>query len=282
MKVVALPGGLGRLDDDGSVAELDLAAGSLAGILGACTGPAEARDLLARAAVRAVHAPDEAAPSSVVGPGASVWGIGLNYRSKQEATGRALPAMPTLFIKSPAAVVDPGRPIVLPGASEAVDLEAEMAVVVGAHLYEADLLTANAAVFGIAAANDVTARDVMRRTGNPSLAKSYPSFGQFGGVLATRDELGDLGQVAVRSWVDGELWQSDTSAGLLHGVGELLSLLSHHVVLRPGDVVLTGTPAGTGDERRRYLAAGSTVAVAVGDLPPLVADVVGVPSTVDA
>ena len=270
MKLLALPDGVGRLEDDGTVAVLGLPHRDL---------PALLRDGFVEDAARAPvvdRRPFEptAACGSVVGAGASVWGIGMNYSSKAAATGREVPERPTLFLKPPAALAA-GGPIVLPaGAPAHVDFEGEVAVVLDRVVHHATPESALAAVAGVVAADDVTARDVMRATGNPSLAKGFPGFGQFGSALLARPALEDRPELELSTHVDGELRQQDSTAGMLVGVGELLALLSGYVVLRPGDVVLTGTPAGTGDEDGRYLTAGSVVEVRVADLPPLRSEVV--------
>jgi 2-keto-4-pentenoate hydratase/2-oxohepta-3-ene-1,7-dioic acid hydratase in catechol pathway len=93
-------------------------------------------------------------------------------------------------------------------------------------------------------------------------------------VFADPASLGGLDDITVSTSVNGERRQADSSAGLLLGVGELLALISRYALLRPGDVVLTGTPAGTGDESATYLQPGDVVHVAIGDLPPLTSTVV--------
>jgi 2-keto-4-pentenoate hydratase/2-oxohepta-3-ene-1,7-dioic acid hydratase in catechol pathway len=265
---VALRGGVGRLEDDGTVAVLDVAYGGLGEFL------AEGEPLawLARAAVRSRLAYGEGL-ASPVRPGSAVWGVGLNYRSKQVATRRRVAEQPVLFLKAPGALT--GGAIALPSqAPGCVDYEGEIAVVVGRHLHDAAPDVAVRAVIGVVAANDVTARDVMRTTGNPSLAKSFPGFGQFGAVVADPESIGGFAGIEVRTTVNGQLRQHDHGDGMILPVGELLALISRYTLLRPGDIVLTGTPAGTGDELGRYLAPGDVVEVGLGDLPPLCSRVV--------
>jgi 2-keto-4-pentenoate hydratase/2-oxohepta-3-ene-1,7-dioic acid hydratase in catechol pathway len=268
---VALAGGVGRLEDDGTVAVLDIPHPGLAEVLTDCGS----RSSLDRAGVRA-RIPLGERLATPVGPSSSIWGIGLNYRSKQEATGRALPEEPTIFLKAVGALGD--NRITLPVlAPREVDYEGEIAVMIQDFLFESPPRVAASAVGAVFAANDVTARDVMRRTGSPLLAKSFPGFGQFGSVVAEPDGHGDLAAVAVRTLVNGEVRQDDRGGGMILEVGELLSYISRFSVLRPGDVILTGTPAGTGDETGRYLRGGDVVEVTVGDLPPLSSAVVEEP-----
>jgi 2-keto-4-pentenoate hydratase/2-oxohepta-3-ene-1,7-dioic acid hydratase in catechol pathway len=267
---LALAGGIGRVEEDGTVALLALDAPSLAAHLAAGGTLAD----LARAPARERVASEQVARASLVGSSATVWGIGLNYHSKQRATGRKLPEHPVLFAKAPSALAQPGEPVVVPQAAPScVDYEGEIAVVVGAPLFEADARAAEAAVAAVAAANDVTARDVMRHTGSPTLAKSFPSFGQLASEFFEPSELGGLGAVTVETHVNGELRQRDRADGMILPVGELLALLSRYVVLRPGDVVLTGTPAGTGEDLGAYLVPGDVVEVSIGGREPLRSEV---------
>jgi len=105
----------------------------------------------------------------------AVWGVGLNYRSKAEHTGRALPSEPILYLGAPSAVLAPGSPVVIPaGQTLEMDYEGEIAVLVGRRLYQAAPEDVWPSVAGITAANDMTARDVMRTTSAPTLAKSFP------------------------------------------------------------------------------------------------------------
>lgn len=272
MRYLALQTGIGRLEADGSVAVLD-SPFSLADHLASGGSLRELESL----AVRDRRELAQTEPGRLAGDRTSLWGIGLNYRSKQIATGRDLPESPTLFLKASSAIANAGEPVRLPTAApDCVDYEGEIAVVVGTALFEATENEAEKAVSAIAAANDVTARDVMRVTRNATLAKSFPSFGQLGTAVVDPVVLGGIGAVELTTRVNGELRQSDSGEGLIMGVGELLSLLSHHAALRPGDIVLTGTPAGTGEETATYLSPGDVVEVAVSDLPPLRSAVVGI------
>ncbi len=265
MRYLALEAGIGRQEGDGSVTVLD-APCTLSQYManGHRLGELETRRVLDR------RAADEVVLAPITQRGAAMWGIGLNYHSKRRATGRALPDHPTLFLKSPSAAARPQEPISIPPtAPGCVDYEGEIAVVVGGHLFHASPAEAERAVVAVAAANDVTARDVMRSTRNPSLAKSFPGFGQLGSAVLDCDACGGVGTLELSTTVNGEVRQRDTGAGMILDVGELLALISRYVALRPGDVVLTGTPAGTGEETGTYLSNGDVVEVRLGDLLPL-------------
>jgi 2-keto-4-pentenoate hydratase/2-oxohepta-3-ene-1,7-dioic acid hydratase in catechol pathway len=197
------------------------------------------------------------------------WGVGLNTHSKAHRTGRPAPDFPTLFVKPASATACPGAVVALPAhATAEFDFEGEIAVVVGAPLWRATPEGALASVAGYTAANDFTARDVMRRTGNPTLAKGFPGTAGLGPVL--RVWPADPQPISLRTEVNGEVRQTGDSDDLMLGVGELLALLSTYVELAPGDVLLTGSPAGSGDEDHSHLRSGDIVSVQVDDLPPLV------------
>ena len=275
MILVALAGGIGRLERDGSVSELDLPHTSVAALLSEHGGRAAAEAAGACGTRRNLGLQD-ISEVSMLAPGAAVWGVGLNYRSKQLATGRPRPDVPVLFAKASSSFSGAGSPICVPAAApDYVDYEGEIAVMIGSHLDGATVVEAAQGIAGYLAANDVTARDVMRVSGNPTLAKSFRGFGQLGCAMACVDGAAALEAIPLSTRVNGDLRQQDDSEGMFLSVSELVALLSRYVLLRPGDVVLTGTPAGTGDEMARYLSRGDTVEVEVGDLPPLVSEVTG-------
>jgi 2-keto-4-pentenoate hydratase/2-oxohepta-3-ene-1,7-dioic acid hydratase in catechol pathway len=254
------------VEDDGSVTELDVPQRSLHALLadGGSLGT------LPRASVRRRIEGSDAVRARPVTWGGAVWGIGMNYASKQRVTGRPLPEYPTLFVKAAASLQPGGGRVPLPAAAPTqIDYEGEIAVVIGDELFEADAGAAARGVALVTAANDLTARDVLRDLGNPTLAKGFPGFGQLSNVFVDPQELGGLEDIPLVTTVGKEVRQRDSSDGMLMSIGEVVAFLSRFVALRPGDVVLTGTPAGTGDELGVYLGPGDTVRVTVADLPPL-------------
>lgn len=275
MNFVTLVGAVGRLEDDGSTSELELPHPSVAALLWE-HGPRGGLKAIESCAVRRRFGPGEAPEASMLAAGATVWGVGMNYRSKQLVTGRPEPAEPVLFVKASSSFRGAGSPIAIPAeAPDCVDYEGEIAVMIGCYLHHAGEDEAGEAIAGYLAANDVTARDVMRRSGSPSIAKSFPGFGQLGCTMACVEGAADVDGVSIRTRVGDELRQDDSSDGMLVPIAELVARLSCYALLRPGDLILTGTPAGTGDETGRYLSAGDTVEVRVGGLPPLLSKVVG-------
>jgi 2-keto-4-pentenoate hydratase/2-oxohepta-3-ene-1,7-dioic acid hydratase in catechol pathway len=198
VRYVALERGIGRLEDGDIIAVLDTPL-SLADHLAA---GGRLADLDGVAVME--HVPlAEAILAPLACPSACTWGVGLNYWSKREATGRSLPERPTLFTKAPSAAVPPGGPIRIPASAPAcVDYEGEIAVILSAPLFEASPDEAESAVGAVAAANDVTARDVMRATGNPSLAKSYPGFGQLGSAVLDPKAAGGFDRLTLTTLVN--------------------------------------------------------------------------------
>ena len=191
--------------------------------------------------------------------------VGLNYRSHILETGREIPAHPTLFAKFRSALVGANDPIVVPFATEQVDWEAELAVVVGRRIRNANEREALDAVFGYTAANDVSARDLQFADQQWVRGKSLDTFCPVGPVIVTPDEFGDPQDKRLISRVNGETMQDSTSAEMIFGVGEILSFLSRACTLEPGDLILTGTPWGVGGFRDPpvFLKPGDTVEIEV-------------------
>ena len=170
-------------------------------------------------------------------------GVGRNYVEHARELGNEPPAEPVLFLKSPSSVIGPKAPIVLPPESSRVEYEGEIAVVLRRTLRRASRAAAAAAVLGVTAACDVTARDLQRRDPTFARAKSFDTFCPLGpGVLAEPD----LEQLAVTTRLNGEVRQRGRSAEMSWGIVDLLVYASTMMTLEAGDVVLTGTPAGVG------------------------------------
>ncbi|KAB2958461.1 MAG: fumarylacetoacetate hydrolase family protein [Thermoanaerobaculia bacterium] len=170
-------------------------------------------------------------------------GIGRNYAEHARELDHPVPAEPVLFLKSPGAVIGHLAPVVLPPESERVEHEGEIAVVVGRRLSRASAADAARAVLGVTAACDVTARDLQRRDPTFARAKSFDTFCPLGPAVLVAPDLDDL---AVVTRVNGEERQRGHVSQMLWGIVELLVYASRMMTLEPGDVVLTGTPAGVG------------------------------------
>ena len=181
--------------------------------------------------------------------------IGKNYADHVAEMGGQAPPAPVMFLKPSTSVVGPGDPVVLPRDSERVDHEAELAVVIGRLCRDVPRERALEVVLGYTCANDVTARDHQAADGQWTRGKGHDTFCPLGPWVETELEPGDL---RVRCEVDEVLRQNGRTRDLLHDVPALVEWVSRVMTLLPGDVLLTGTPAGVGP-----LAAGQVVSVEV-------------------
>jgi len=189
--------------------------------------------------------------------------IGLNYRDHAAEAGLPIPDEPVVFAKLSNTVNGPYRPIPLPRASEQIDYEAELGVVIGRTCKGVKEAGALDHVAGYLAVNDVSARDVQSRNGQWVLGKSPDGFAPMGPALVTADEVADPQQLDLRTRVGDEVLQSSSTREMIFTVARLISFLSELVTLEPGDVIATGTPSGVGGARTppRWLRAGETVRV---------------------
>ncbi|MCX5188818.1 fumarylacetoacetate hydrolase family protein [Streptomyces mirabilis] len=189
--------------------------------------------------------------------------VGLNYRTHITEMGRDLPQYPTLFAKFPEVLIGPYDALVLPAESDAVDWEAELAVVIGTSVRRADEQTARAAIAGYTIMNDVSMRDWQFRTREWLQGKNFEASAPFGPHLVTPDEI--PANAAISSTVDGEVMQSSSIGDLLFGPAELVAYISTIITLHPGDVIATGTTGGVGHARtpQRYLQPGQTLVTSI-------------------
>jgi acylpyruvate hydrolase len=249
-----------RLDDDGAV--------EIAGFadVGALLADPEWRAIASAAAGRFLpigDIPDDAWAPVVPAPRKIVC-VGVNYREHIREMGREEPDYPTLFTKYPEALVGAGDAIVLPPhASEMVDWEAELAVVIGARVRRADEAAAAAAIAGYTVLNDVSMRDWQNRTLQWLQGKSFENSTPVGPVLATVDEVPASARITTS--VDDELLQDGRIDDLVFGPAAIVAYISQIFPLDPGDIVATGTPGGVGHARTppRYLAAGQVVVTTI-------------------
>ncbi|ASN22143.1 fumarylacetoacetate hydrolase family protein [Arthrobacter sp. YN] len=172
---------------------------------------------------------------------------GLNYGDHIQEMGRDLPEYPTLFAKYADTLVGAHDAVEVHGSGR-VDWEAELAVVVGSELFRADEDRAREAIAGYTVANDVSMRDWQSRTLQWFQGKAWDGTTPVGPVMVTADEAGpnDVQGFNVRGYVNGELVQQGNTSTLVFGPAQLLSYISQFTILRPGDLVLTGTPGGVG------------------------------------
>jgi 2-keto-4-pentenoate hydratase/2-oxohepta-3-ene-1,7-dioic acid hydratase in catechol pathway len=169
--------------------------------------------------------------------------VGRNYADHAAELGNELPASPMLFFKPNPSVAGPGDPVTLPSWTEEVSYEAELAVVIGRMCKDVPVERVPEVVFGYTAANDLTGRDVQRTDGQWARAKGFDGACPMGPWIETDLDTSDL---AVRSRVNGETKQDGRTRDMVFDVPFLVSYVSQAFTLLPGDVILTGTPAGVG------------------------------------
>ncbi|BBD08625.1 fumarylacetoacetate hydrolase family protein [Desulfovibrio ferrophilus] len=182
--------------------------------------------------------------------------LGLNYRSHAEELGHELPQEPLIFLKPPTSVIAHGQPILIPSMSEQVDYEGELAVIIGRQCKNVPADELAPYIFGYACANDVTARDLQRKDGLFTRAKGFDTFAPIGPWIET--DVSNPGNLNIRTLVNGQVRQQGNTSEMVFSVPEAVSFISRVMTLMPGDVVLTGTPAGIGE-----LKAGDEVTVEI-------------------
>ncbi|MCD1285857.1 MAG: fumarylacetoacetate hydrolase family protein [Brevibacterium sp.] len=188
-------------------------------------------------------------------PRSKIIGVGRNFADHAAELGNEVPVSPLSFFKPNTSVIGPGDPIRLPAISEYVSYEAELAVIIGRVAKGVKAENAFDHVLGYTASNDVTLRDIQRSDKQWTRAKGFDTSSPLGPWIETSLEVDDLG---IRSWVDGELKQDGTTADFIFDIPTLIEHLSETITLLPGDVILTGTPAGVGQ-----IVAGNRVDIAI-------------------
>lgn len=191
--------------------------------------------------------------------------IARNYPAHARESGDEPPTEPVLFLKASSAVIGPGDEIPLPAVSREVDYEGELAAVIGHVAREVDEADALACVAGYTAANDVSARDWQSVRGQHFIGKSCDGFAPLGPVLVTRDEINDVQSLALETRLSGEVVQSAVTKEMTFPVSRIVAFASRLMTLEPGDVILTGTPAGVGRSQHppRFLREGDVVEVTI-------------------
>ncbi|HEU4972968.1 MAG TPA: fumarylacetoacetate hydrolase family protein [Gaiellaceae bacterium] len=201
--------------------------------------------------------------------------VGLNYRDHAEEQGAELPQAPLLFAKWTTSLIGPGEPIVIPPIVAKADYEAELGVVIGERVKSVSKENAFEAVGGYLCANDVSARDLQFGDGQWTRGKSPDTFCPVG-LMTPRDEISDPHALGIRAIVSGEVLQDSTTANLIFGIDEVIAYASQTTTLEPGDLILTGTPAGVGVFRdpQRLLQPGDEVTIEIDGLASLTNPVV--------
>ncbi len=202
--------------------------------------------------------------------------VGLNYKDHAEEQGVELPSAPLLFAKFTTSLIGPGEPIVIPPLVTKCDYEAELGVVIGARARNVSRENAFEVVAGYICANDVSARDLQFADGQWTRGKSPDTFCPVGPRLVPAAEVADPHNLRIRALVNGEVLQDSSTSNLIFGIDEIVSYVTMTATLEPGDLILTGTPAGVGVFRDppRLLQPGDEVTIEIEGLGELTNPVV--------
>lgn len=263
------PPGLERpavLDADGTAHDLSPLTADIDGAFLAGGGPDRARTALADGLLPRIELAGQRIGAPVARPGKVVC-VGLNYVDHAAETATPPPAEPVVFMKAANTVVGPDDTVLIPRTSVKTDYEIELAIVIGRTARYLDSEeAADEVVAGYAIADDVTERAFQHeRGGQWDKGKSCETFNPLGPWLVTPDEVGDPQGLAMRLWVNGQVRQDGHTKNMIFGVRHIVWYLSQFMVLEPGDVINTGTPAGVafGANDFPYLREGDVVEVEI-------------------
>ena len=185
----------------------------------------------------------------------AIFGIGLNYLAHAQEQNADLPEVPIVFMKLPSSVAAPGAAVHAPQVVKRLDYEGELGVVMGP----------GGEVAGYTVADDLTARDLQRAERQWTRAKGFDGSCPFGPWITTADEVPEPGDLALRTWINGELRQDSRTSDLIFSVPEIVAFLRETITLEPGDLILTGTPSGVGMyfDPPRFLGSGDVVRIEI-------------------
>jgi 2-keto-4-pentenoate hydratase/2-oxohepta-3-ene-1,7-dioic acid hydratase in catechol pathway len=199
--------------------------------------------------------------------------VGLNYRKHAEETNAPIPEYPILFNKFNNTLTGHLKSVAVPKVTEKLDYEAELVVVIGKKTKDVAKEKALEHVFGYACVNDLSARDLQLRTQQWLLGKTCDDFSPLGPYLVTADEVGNPNNLEMKTTVNGEVRQHSNTSDMIFYVDEIVSYISRHMTLVPGDIILTGTPEGVvlglPPELQAYLKPGDEVTIEIEKLGSL-------------
>jgi len=197
--------------------------------------------------------------------------MGLNYRDHAKEANLEIPKYPVIFAKYPNTVIGSGDHIVLPKNSRKPDYEAEFGFVIGRRARHVKAEDWSSCVFGYMNCHDVSARDYQMSVSQWTMGKNFDTFAPMGPYLVTADDIEDPHNLDITLTLNGETMQSSNTRELIFKIPETVAFLSSVMTLEPGDVVLTGTPAGVGFSRKppRWLAPGDEAVIRVEGLGEL-------------
>ncbi|NYI72474.1 2-keto-4-pentenoate hydratase/2-oxohepta-3-ene-1,7-dioic acid hydratase in catechol pathway [Naumannella cuiyingiana] len=182
-------------------------------------------------------------------PRSKVIGVGRNYADHAKEMGNEVPATPLTFFKPNTAVIGPDDRIIAPAAAKELHFEGELAVVIGRIGSQVPADRAQDLIFGYTVANDATLRDLQRTDGQWARAKGFDTSCPLGPWIVTHLTIEEAGELELSTSVDGEQRQAGNTRDLVHPIADLVAYISSYTTLLPGDVILTGTPAGVGEMR---------------------------------
>lgn len=231
----------------------------------AADGLRRVRDLVAAGTLKPIPGAAELRVGPPIGRPGKIVCVGLNYRDHVAETGQAMPAEPMVFMKDPSTIVGPNDDLVIPRGSRKTDWEVELGVVIGstAH-YLASPEEALEHVAGYVLVNDVSEREFQKeRGGSIDKGKNCATFSPLGPWFVPREEIADPQQLRLATTVNGESRQDGTTADMIFEVAHIVWYLSQFMPLYPGELVLTGTPAGValGMAEPAFLRAGDIVEI---------------------
>jgi 2-keto-4-pentenoate hydratase/2-oxohepta-3-ene-1,7-dioic acid hydratase in catechol pathway len=180
-------------------------------------------------------------------PRSKVVGVGRNYAAHAAELGNEVPEVPLLFFKPNTSVIGPDEPIIYPEPVHEMAYEGELALVIGRICRDVPPERVDEVIFGYTVANDVTARDLQKSDGQWARAKGYDTFCPLGPWITTHQSVAEMSDVMITTTVDGEQRQHGSTSLMLRDITELIVYISSFTTLLPGDVILTGTPAGVGE-----------------------------------
>lgn len=197
--------------------------------------------------------------------------VGLNYRQHAHEFGQEEPQYPILFSKFSNTIAAHQEPVPLAPEWTHVDYEAELGIVMGQTAWRVSEDNALSYVMGYFCANDISERDLQKRSGQWLLGKTMNKFLPIGPYMVTADEIPDPQSLAIRGWLNGELRQNSTTADMIFSVAQIISYASHFFPLTPGDIILSGTPEGVivGREDQQYMKPGDKYRVSIDGLGTL-------------
>ncbi|MGJ6968667.1 fumarylacetoacetate hydrolase family protein [Streptosporangium sp. G11] len=255
------------LDGAGNLREISEA--EIDGAFFASGGVARVREALERDELPVLDAEGLRIGAPIARPGKIVC-VGLNYRDHAAETNAAIPAEPIIFMKAPNTIVGPNDEVLIPRDSVKTDWEVELAIVIGETArYVETHEEALSKIAGYAISNDVSEREFqLERGGQWDKGKSCETFNPLGPWLVTPDEIPDPQALGLRLWVDGAQFQNGDTKNMIFTVAEVVRYLSRFMVLEPGDLINTGTPAGValGLPGTPYLRAGQVVELEIDGL----------------